>query len=183
MVYLSSDIVISILRNDYDNWIKKLSLEEIKAIVKYSYNSIDSTHNRFFFRLNAMLRNEYNGNDTIILEKYADIISRALKYSPLKHNIICYRGVDNLGYTDIKLGKIIKINQFYSTSVIKTRALKKKYLEIIYVPKGAYGAYIEKLSKYPKQREFLLDKDTDYKIIGYKDNIIELEVIIWLNFS
>lgn len=46
-----------------------------------------------------------------------------------------------------------------STSVVKGAALSKKYEIIIYAPKGSRGAYIEKISKYPKQRELLLDKD------------------------
>ena len=48
----------------------------------------------------------------------------------------------------------------------------------IRVPKGACGAYIETLSAYPKQREFLLDKCCAYKVISVENNAVELEVLI-----
>lgn len=49
---------------------------------------------------------------------------------------------------------------------------------IIYAPKGAKGAYIEKLSKYPKQREFLFDKDCVYRIRSINGNTLEMEVLV-----
>ena len=60
----------------------------------------------------------------------------------------------------------------------KKAALDKKYKVTIYAPKGSKCAYIEKLSKYPKQRELLLDKDSLFKVISKKENEIELQVII-----
>ena len=53
----------------------------------------------------------------------------------------------------------------------------KKYEIIIYAPKGSRGAYIEKISKYPKQRELLLDKDVIFRVISKQQNLIELKVI------
>lgn len=34
------------------------------------------------------------------------------------------------------------------------------------------------ISKYPKQRELLLDKGTIFRVISKKENVIELQVII-----
>lgn len=64
-----------------------------------------------------------------------------------------------------------------STSVVKGAALSKKYEIIIYAPKGSRGVYIEKISKYPKQRELLLDKDVIFRVISKQQNLIELKVI------
>ena len=81
-------------------------------------------------------------------------------------------------YSDLTDGDIFKEKQFISTSVVKKAALDKKYKVTIYAPKGSKCAYIEKLSKYPKQRELLLDKDSLFKVISKKENEIELQVIV-----
>ena len=74
-MYLSEKVVVPVLREEYDKWIEILTTEEKHAIRKYSYNSFDSRPNRFFKRLNAMLRGEYNKSDVKMLKKYAKIMS------------------------------------------------------------------------------------------------------------
>ena len=64
------------------------------------------------------------------------------------------------------MNDLITEGQFISTSVSQRAALDKPYKIIIYVPKGSRGAYIEKVSKYPKQRELLLDKNTIFRVIS-----------------
>ena len=49
---------------------------------------------------------------------------------------------------------------------------------VIETPKSSCGAYVEGLSQYPKQREFLFDYDCKYRIKYIKDKRIGLEVII-----
>lgn len=75
-------------------------------------------------------------------------------------------------------GDVFSIAQFLSTSVTQNGALNKGVAYKIHVPVGADGAYIEKLSPFPKQREFLLDKGQKYRLISRKNNVIELEVVI-----
>lgn len=173
---LSEKFVVNCLRKEYSIWASSLTDVEKHAIKKYSYNSMDRKPNRFFERLNAMLRNDYVGDDYRKLEEYAEIISKALKKHPLEQDIICYRGMDANPVQGVEIGSIISFGQFISTSVIKTKALCRKYKMIIRVPKGTKGAYIESLSVFPKQREFLLDKDCYYKLLSIKGEIIELEV-------
>ena len=175
---LPKEIVVNILRLEYRMWIKLLTDDEIKAIHKYSYNSFDEGKiNRFYERLNAMLRGSYNQDDTDILTKYADVISKAIRKHKLEHDIVCYRG-DNTDYTiGLKEGTTFVAHQFVSTSVIDSRKLKRPHNTIIYVPKGTYGAYIEELSAYPKQREFLIDKETEFRMIGKENNETYLEVV------
>lgn len=55
---LSQDKVVAVLREESKEWIEKLSETEKHAIQKYTYNSGDKKPNRFFERLNAMLRGE-----------------------------------------------------------------------------------------------------------------------------
>ena len=111
------------------------------------------------------------------MTKYAETISAALKKSKLKHDVICYRNMDTNPCVDLEVGDIFKEKQFISTSVVESAALNKPYKIVIYVPEGSRGAYIETISKYPKQRELLLDKGCKYRVLSKKKDMIELEVI------
>lgn len=168
--------VVDILRNDSEQWINELSEKEKHAIEKYTYNSGDRKPNRFFERLNAMLREEAPEDKKLV--EYAEIISEALKKNKLKHDVIAYRSLDLDLYSEYEIDDLIIEEQFTSTSVIKSAALNKQYKLLIYVPKGSKGAYIEKLSKFPKQRELLLDKNTVFRVVSKKEKEIELQVIV-----
>ena len=96
----------------------------------------------------------------------------------LKYDIICYRAVGFNPVEGLKVGDIYKPKQFLSSSVSKSGTLNGKYILEILTPKGSKGAYIELLSKYPKQREFLFDKDLVYNILAINGNIITLEAIV-----
>lgn len=167
--------VVNVLRDEYDEWIGILTNEESHAIRKYTYNSFEPDNNKFYLKLNAMLRGDMEKDPEIM--RYSDVISRALKKHRLKQDVICYRNMDINPLTEFKAGDIFTWQQFVSTSVIPGRALKKKYQIAIFAPKGTAGAYIEKISEFPKQRELLLDKDCIYRVILNQENKIELEVL------
>lgn len=175
--FVPENIVVNILRKEYTNWIKSLSKDEYMAIRKYSYNSYDREKPfRLFERINGFFRGTYNGNDNDILIKYGELISSALNKANTQNAIICYRGTNHMPTTE--RGKIISFDQFLSTSVISSRCFRGKYNLIIYVPKGIHGAYIEQISHYPKQREFLLDKKCKYEIISSMGSTINLKVLM-----
>lgn len=177
-VFVSSINVIPVLRMEYAIWIDGLTTEEIRAIKKYTWNSKEWLPLSFYKRMNAALRGDYAGPDLGMLLYYANVISGAINRHPLEHNIICYRG-SNVDETHGKpVGTKFIAKQFNSTSVVSSKALKKKYQTEIFVPVGARGAYIEMLSRFPKQREFLLDKNTVYRIKSRQEGIIHLEVIV-----
>lgn len=167
--------VVSVLRKEAEEWIKTLTPKERKAIIKYTYNSGDKAPDRFFERLNAMLRGDLKAESNML--QYADTISGALKKHRLKHDVVCYRSVSVNPITGKPMGSIVKMKQFISTSVIPGRALKGNCKIVIYAPKGTAGAYIEELSKFPNQRELLLDKDCVYRVISNQGDTIELEVL------
>lgn len=168
--------IVELLRQDSETWIQSLTEMERNAIYKYSFNSCDKKTNRFFERLNSMLRGDREQEDVLL--KYADIISGALKKTALKRDVVCYRGVDTNPIKGCSIGTKIKLNQFTSTSVVETKVLKSDVFIKIYAPKGTIGAYIEKISKFPKQRELLLDKDCVYKVIKNYNNKVVLEVVV-----
>lgn len=172
---LPQNQVVNVLRKESDEWIDGLTDIEKKALKKYTYNSGDKKPNRFFEKINAMLRGDIP--ESKMLSGYANSISGALKKSRLQHDVICYRKVSVNPIENRDAGSIIKLKQFISTSVIPGRALSGVCEITIYVPKGTNAAYIEKLSAFPNQRELLLDKDCIYRVISNKGNEIELEVI------
>lgn len=167
--------VVQILRKDSEGWIQELTDKEKRAIQKYTYNSGDKKPNRFFERLNAMLRGDAPENAK--LQEYAEAISRGLKKNRLKYDVIAYRGMDIDPSSGIAENGLFRPKQFFSTSVIENRSFNAKYRIVIYVKKGANAAYIEKLSHFEKQRELLLDKECIYRVLSRKGNTIELEVV------
>ncbi|MBQ6416313.1 MAG: hypothetical protein IJJ65_08710 [Butyrivibrio sp.] len=167
---------IEFLRKEYRLWIEVLTTEEIRAIKKYSYNSFDKKPNRFYERLNAMLRGRKTYEQDM-LAKYADTISEAIGKHTLQQPIICYRGSD-IDITDgFHVDDTIVSSQFISTSLVETKAFSYKYKYTIYAPAGARGAYIEEISRFPKQREFLIDRNTRFRLLSRYKNRFELEVI------
>ncbi len=174
--YLPKRKVVNILRKDSEEWIKTLSSEEVRAIKKYTKNSGDPKDDKFFARLNAMLRNETPQNDR--LNYYSQQITNGLLKFNLEHNIECYRKTDKNYFADRKVGEIIVPGFFMSSSATPGAAPKNDFLTKIYAPKGSKGAYVELLSKYPNQREFLFDKNNAYRVISNTETLMELEVLV-----
>ena len=172
---MPADTVVPVLREDSNEWINRLSSEEIRAIKKYTKNSGDPKDDKFYARLNSMLRGDILEDDT--LKYYSDVISGAIAKFELKHDIICYRSVKHNPVEGMKVGDIYEPKQFISTAVSISGVLKGNYFITFLTPKGSKGAYIEPLSKYPKQRELLFDKNLKYKIIDINGRKIILEVI------
>ena len=173
---LPSDKVVDILRQESGSWIKSLNEEEVRSIKKYTKNSKDTILNKFFARLNSMLRGD--SPEDARLRYHAENISSGLKKYKLRHDIICYRSVNVNPIEGLNVGDIYEPKQFLSSSVTKKGILKGEYMMVIETPKSSCGAYVEGLSQYPKQREFLFDYDCKYRIKYIKDKRIGLEVII-----
>lgn len=169
------DNVVDVLRKESEIWIQSLTDKEKYAIKKYTYNSGDEKPNRFFERLNAMLRGERPEDKN--LREYADIISEALQKNRLKHDIICYRNMEFNPYEKYSVGTIFRDGQFISTSITQNAALTKTFKMVFLIPKGSCGAYIETISRYPKQREFFLDKNCKMRILSKQKDSIWVEVI------
>ena len=172
---VSQQQVVNTMRKDSQQWINSLTDEEKRCIQKYTLNDGDSKP-KFYERLNAMLRGQQPEDET--LRYYADTISNSLKRSSLNENIIAYRGMANNPFAGYKSGEYLTLNQFTSTSVKSSGAFDKPVRMVIYAKRGTKGvAYIESISKFPKQRELLFDKDAIYKVLSNSKHLIELEVI------
>ena len=174
---IPSDKVVDTLRKDSDKWINGLDSEQMHSLKKYTKNSGDKDDDKFYVRMNSMLRGDIPEDER--LRKHAENISSALKNNKLEHDMICYRSTDYNPVKGLKPGDTYEPKQFLSSSVTKKGTLKSgKYQMVIRTPKGSCGAYIEGLSKYPKQREFLFDYSCKYKLIKAtkKTSIWEVEI-------
>ena len=167
--------VVDVLRKESDEWIRQLTEKEKHAIRKYTYNSGDKKPNRFFERLNAMLRGDIAEDKK--LREYADTISGALQKNRLNHDVVCYRSMDFDPYEKYKIEEIFTDSQFISTSIIEKAALNKDFKLVFFVPKSSRSGYIEPRSKFPTQRELLLDKDCKLRVLSRQKNKVILEVI------
>ncbi len=173
---LKSDKAVPALRKESEKWIESLSSEEKRAITKYSRNPGDEGEEKFYYRLNSMLSGKTPKDPT--LQYYADTISGSLNKYDLKHAIICYRSVGSNPLQGLSVGDVYTPNQYISTSVTSKGALDKKFKIVILAPPGSNGAYIENLSEYPKQREFLFNDKCRYTIIELTEDSAVLGVII-----
>lgn len=168
--------VVKVLREEYGEWIEMLTDRELHAIRKYTKNTFDDIKPKFFERLNAMLRGDIPEDPA--LREYAETISGALKKKPLENDIICYRSMDVEPFPGVSVGEVVEGEQFFSTSVISSRTIGGEYRLTIFAPKGTPAAYIEGISRFPKQRELLIDKDCCYKVLSRRGNDIVLEVVV-----
>ena len=173
---LPENQVVDVLRKEAQPWIDKLSAVEQDAIQKYTYNPGDQRPNRFFERINRMLRGD--SEEDAHLRMYAERISDALKRSPLEHDVLCYRAMEFNPFDGMHVGDIVCPGQFYSTSVVKSGSLKKDFRITICARSGSLAGYVEPLSKFKEQRELLFDKDTLYRVLLSKEKEVVLEVIL-----
>ncbi len=171
------------LDKSVDKWESKLSEAEINIISEYT--------GPYAFELNDRLRNDNLDTNTI---NNAQLLDSALSKFDLDKDIITYRGVtadaleSSLGFAPSAdyinknlVGTVIKDRGFGSTSIDKmvTQDFDTDYVFKINVPKGkGRGAYIERMTQIPEQREFLLRSGYKLKITGAtKSNLADTAVI------
>ena len=173
---LSDSRVVPILRKESDSWLASLTQEEKRSITKYTKNIGETGEPKFFMRLNAMLRGDAPEDTT--LRYYADTVSGAINKNTLLHSIVCYRSTPASFFGSSKVGDIYYPKQFMSSSVRYNGQLSGGFMTTILAPKGSNGAYVEELSHYKSQREFLFNKDCKYRILELTDTEAILEVIV-----
>lgn len=183
---INENIVVKQMRDEYKPWLDSLTKEEADTITKYAGIKGEKKP-KFYERLNKYLRLEAAGTplpkylerEAEQLKESATIISRALKKQPLQSDIICYRNVSVNPFEGAKVGARVTPGQFFSSSVVPGGTIGDgEFRLIIYARKGTKGAYIEPLSSHRRQREFLFDKDCQYRVKSINGNEIELEVVL-----
>lgn len=171
---LVPESVVNTLRKNSENWERVLTEAEKNVINEYT-GTLAESRPKFYERLNAMLRGKLPFDKA--LHDKSEILSKAVLKNKLEHDIICYRGVDLNPFDGLKPNTIYEEKSFVSTSVVQSGALDKGFKITYIVKKGSRGAYIEPLSNYKKQREFLLDKNNRYRLISINEREAIVEVI------
>ncbi len=171
--------LINRLDSEYKTWISSLSVKEKYLLRKYTYNSLDDDKpNRFFERLNRAMRGDYKGKDKEKLLTYGKIISNAISRQSVQLSFTCYRGTDDDLTSGLPAGATFTFDQFISTSVVERCALKKRFKYVILIPTGTKGVYIDHISAFKGQYEFLLDYECEYRFIRKEGRVVYLEVIV-----
>lgn len=143
----------------YADWRKSLTKEEKKAIRRYRRKNCQSTN------INARLREGDIPND-------AKVISNALSKSSTPINLLVYRRLakhEAMFLSGKAINELYNVNDFKGTHIgikIHNISMKGSYLFIL-VPRGTKAAYINNISLlYRHEREFLIDKEMKYRLIG-----------------
>lgn len=176
-------------QNNYYDLNKEASFARVDNdnIYKYSggwYDGINSTLRGG----NAQERFKKRYGDDYDPDKYfkvADGISEELSKFKLDKPLELKRMVRNVDYItgstssleDMKnaIGKTYKEKGFTSATVFQDTALPfgDVALEIVADPKYTRGAYIYKISEHPAEFEFLIDKNTTFKVIDAGEREVE----------
>ena len=171
----------NVLLNIAKRWIKRLTHEQIDAIKKYTKHTNEiANKGKFYERLNSYLQKGRSPNtkEEQRFQYLAERISMAIKKFKTQEDIISYRVVNKDVYDDRKIGEVFSEPRFTSTSISPSVLKRGKYKYVFLIRKGfSKGAYIASLSRYPKQREFLVDKNVKMKIVCKQQNTTIIEVL------
>lgn len=153
-----------------NKWIPFLTAGEKKAIVKYTDVDI-------YFSVNKALRDATNTHmNPMVCEIIKDIES-GLKKFRYGENLTVYRSVSEEEYIFIENNNVIySFSDFKSTTISKIKAFqlsqsKTKHIILAQLPAYVNGAYIAPLSKFKDEKEFLLNRECNYKIISKQHDI------------
>jgi SPP1 gp7 family putative phage head morphogenesis protein len=138
------------------DWIANLTREERGSIKLYAGDSYTGINERLRTGKGEMW-------DSTI-----ESISSALQKFKLQENITVHRAADDI-FTSVVAelpGQVITEKAFMSTSLLSGLFANSAIQMEIVVPKGTAGAPIMLLSSYEDEYEFLLDKGTQYVILG-----------------
>ena len=175
----------------YDNeLVHSLSKDEHMAIKEYTGNG--------YYNMNNLLRTgnrtayDYNGATT----KKINHLTSALEKSSTKEDIVVHRGIGGalpkmLGVDNNTLkskefqknlrGTVITEKGFFSSGGALGDAWAGTKIHAV-VPKGSKAMYVEPLSSYKGEHEFILQRNSSFKIMDYvaNDNGTITDVIVEL---
>lgn len=154
------------LKLDYRPWVNNLSKEEVAGIRRYSTEG--------FKRINPKLRS--GAPQTALDQKAIEACDSALARAEVQESFVAYRGLKATKGFDPRslIGKTFKDAGF--GSVTMKSSLAKSFskseedavLIEVHIPKGTKGGYIPSVSKHPLEEEFLLPRDTTYRVVAYR---------------
>lgn len=162
-------------KNQYKSWANNLTSEEKAGISLYTgsyYNALNSGFRKGIFESHQL--NTIHGIDSALA-----------KAMPIKEPTLLYRkvGSEAKDLGKLKAGDVYVERGYVSTSISKG-VWSGTYKMNILCPPGAKGAYIQSISGHKAEKEFLMPRDTMFKVHRVRDEegtggkVIDLEVVV-----
>lgn len=156
--------------SDIDEWEEKVSPAWLESLTVGEQSAINEYTGSDYKQINEYLRTGKTGQiDEKDLQESIQNISDGLRKFDLKEDIITYRGIPENIYDipfEMLEGMELSEKAFVSTSLNRDISFNGAFsggIEMIFhVPAGSNGAYINAISKFDNEKEFLLDKGTRY---------------------
>ncbi|MCF6515273.1 hypothetical protein GSH19_03780 [Lactobacillus sp. S2-2] len=161
--YSFSDKKYKKLLKDSKLWAKKLSKKEYKAVGDY-------TGNKYYKDINKSLITGKSKN--AFIKNTTKSLKSATNKFYLPFDLTVYRGTNEglmnltLNNQPLKVGAMIQNKGYSSATLSKNTAVDYSdgVLYKINVPKGYHGAYIEPLSKFKTEKEYLINPNAKMRV-------------------
>lgn len=182
--YSQSDWVDSMQRNNLrtmrkwcNDWLQKITEEEERGVRIYTGGTYQS--------MNAYLRGIKTAEDVgERIVKYVDWCASALEKASTPRDMIVRRGDNYNMLKDLGIdfskgnlenikGSMVESKAFLSTSPDPRGGFDKDIEYVVKVPKGSQGMYVDSISQYEGEKEFLLNRGGRFVIEDveyYSDN-------------
>lgn len=182
--YSQSDWVDSLQRNNLrtmrkwcNDWLQKITEEEERGVRIYTGGTYQS--------MNAYLRGIKTAEDVgERIVKYVDWCASALEKASTPRDMIVRRGDNYNMLKDLGIdfskgnlenikGSMVESKAFLSTSPDPRGGFDKDIEYVVKVPKGSQGMYVDSISQYEGEKEFLLNRGGRFVIEDveyYSDN-------------
>ena len=157
----------------YPNWKSSLTTPQLDAVRLYTSS--------YYEEINGALRFSGLSNASTDMQDTVRDITTALDKFKLKRALTVYRGADESIFGSRKTaaeindlaraGARLTDKGFMSTSASEGAQFHNSYRFVITVPAGTgRGAYIAPVSHYGSENEFLLQRNSTFKIVKAVDN-------------
>ena len=148
----------------FPNWKSSLTTPQLDAVRLYTSS--------YYEEINGTLRFSGLTNASTSMQDTVRDISAALDKFKLKRALTVYRGADESIFGGRKTaGAKLTDKGFMSTSASEGAQFHNSYRFVITVPAGTgRGAYIAPVSHYGSENEFLLQRNSTFKIVKAVDN-------------
>jgi len=154
--------------DSYSDWANELTDDESRAIREYSGYDFED--------INDQLRLGIDMNKGYTIEKIDSALSKTS--SPI--DFISHRLANQRFYSDLNVGDTYTDKGFVSTSLMKDHVpmgFDKDFSIHIRIPKGTKGAFIDMISKARGETEFLLPRNTSFRVISKSGKEMTVEVV------
>ena len=149
----------------YEVWKNKLSKDHFEAIKQYT--------GRWFRIINGILRDTLvpSFDEYLKADEYIPLVEQALDKYELKQDVVLHRQVEDkmlpLFQKAFKSPDKLFVDEgFFSTTAVMDSFKKRNGMDLIVkVPKGkGRGAWVQPLSRYPHENEFLLNNHSIFTV-------------------